>query len=429
MAPPEEVKSSAPRKTSNTTRLIVVLIVGLLIGVAAGYLIGTSVTPSKSAGAQTYTIGVATDLSGGGQDFGIETLEAAQMAVTELNAQMNLTGTPVEFKISSADTLTTTDGTLTAIQSLVSAGSTIILCHCWSGQVQAVQNFVSTNHVVVASVSSTSDLLAVPKAYEFRLLAPDLFQGHALSALLSSQGITKVVVMYRDDPYGQGISGVFKADFTAKGGTVKLDAYQPGLTDYATEVSVISSDVNTMGVAPTTAVLLIGFESEAVNIFGHARLDSVLPQVRWFSSEGIKGSNLLPPTGTAQIAAFETQVNLTGTFPQVAVPNNLTTHFLQAFQAKFGHGPTAYGLQAYDGLYLLANAILTVGKYDPVAVNKVLPTVAGWTTGASGPMRFDSNGDRASQDYVVWKVVNGASGYAFKDIGAWTSTTGELTFY
>jgi len=401
----------------------------LVVGVVAGYFVGTSTTPGPSAGVTIYTIGVATDLSGGGQDFGIETLTSAQMAVSELNAQMNLTGTPVNFKIASSDTLTTTDGALQAIQSLASAGATVILCHCWSGQLSAVENFVNTNRVVVVSVSSTSNLLAVPKGYMFRLLAPDSFQGRALSALLWSQGITKVVVMYRDDPYGQGISRVFNEEFTAKGGTVKLDAYQPGLTDYATEVSAVSTDVGTMGVGAATAVLLIGFEAEAVNIFGHARLDSVLTQVRWFSSEGIKGSNLLPPSGSADMAAFEVAVNLTGTFPQVAVPNNLTTHYLQAFQAKFGRGPTAYGMQAYDGLYLLANAILTVGRYDPVAIKQVLPTVASRMIGASGPMAFDSNGDRASQDYVVWTVVSGATGYSFKDIGAWSSTTGELIFY
>ncbi len=421
--------TTAPeKKPTGTLKLVVFLVVGLLIGVAAGYVIGTSLAPSPSAAAKTYTVGVATDLSGGGQDFGVETLNAALMAVSEMNAQLNQTGTSVNFKISSQDTLTTTDGTLTAVQALVSAGSTIILCHCWSGQLQAVQNFVSTNHVVVASVSSTSDLLAVPKPYEFRLLAPDLFQGHALSALLASQGITHVVVMYRDDPYGQGISGVFKTDFTAHGGTVKLDAYQPSLTDYASEVSVVSTDVSAYGVSATTAVLLIGFEAEAVNIFGHAALDSVLPNVRWFSSEGIKGSDLLPPSGSASMAAFETKVNLTGTFPQVAVPNNVTTHFLNAFQTKFGHGPTAYGMQAYDGMYLLMNAILAVGKYDPVAVNALLPNLAMRTVGASGPMLFDANGDRASQDYVVWKVVYASGTYSFANIGAWSSTTGALTF-
>ncbi len=423
-----QTATNSPKPRTGTLKLVVFLVVGLLIGVAAGYVLGTSLAPSSTSGITTYTVGVATDLSGGGQDFGIETLTSAQMAVSEMNAQLNQTATPINFKISSQDTLTTTDGTLAAVQALVSAGSSVILCHCWSGQVQAIQNFVSTNHVVVASVSSTSDLLAVPKPYEYRLLAPDLFQGHALSSLLLSQGITHVVVMYRDDPYGQGISGVFKTDFTAKGGTVKLDAYQPSLTDYASEVSVVSTDVSTYGVSPTTAVLLIGFEAEAVNIFGHAALDSVLPNVRWFSSEGIKGSDLLPPSGTAAMAAFETKVNLTGTFPQVAVPNNVTTHYLDAFQAKFGHGPTAYGMQAYDGMYLLMDAILQVGKYDPVAVNSILPSVAMRMVGASGPMVLDANGDRASQDYVVWKVVYSSGTYSFANIGAWSSTTGELTF-
>src|SRR5574340_277034 len=130
--------TTSPKPPASMLRLVVMLVVGLLIGVAAGYVIGTSLASSSTGGTKTYTVGVATDLSGGGQDFGIETLTSAQMAVSEMNAELNQTKTPFNFKISSQDTLTTTDGTLQAVQSLVSSGSTVILCHCWSGQLQAV---------------------------------------------------------------------------------------------------------------------------------------------------------------------------------------------------------------------------------------------------------------------------------------------------
>jgi branched-chain amino acid transport system substrate-binding protein len=325
--------------------------------------------------------------------------------------------------------LTTTDGAVSAVKTLASAGDTIILCHCWSGQLAAVEDFANSQQIVILSVSSTSNLLAVPKGYLFRMLAPDSFQGKALTTLLWSDGIRNVAVIYRNDAYGQGISGVFQTDFKAAGGNVILEAYDPSLTDYATEVATLSTNVGTLGVNSQTAVLYLGFAAQAVNIFTHASTDSRLTHVRWFSSDGPKGPDIIPPQVPASLGAFEQQVNLTGTFPQSITNNTIEANYLNEYEAKVGHAPQAYGEQAYDGTYLLANAILAVGSYNATAVKNILPTVAEHMFGASGPMQLDANGDRASQDYAIWTVVSSNGTYAFENIGGWAASTGELTYY
>ena len=286
---------------------------------------------------------------------------------------------------------------------------------------------MNSNNIVVVSVSSTSNLLAVPKGYLFRLIAPDSFQGKALATLLWHDAARNVAVIYRNDPYGQGISAVFKTEFSALGGTVSLEAYQPSLADYASEVATLSTTVKNLGVGPQTAVLFVGFAAEAVNIFGHASVDSVLTQVRWFSSEGPKGPDILPPKVPDSIGSFEVQTNLTGTFPQSITPNSIEDSFLKAFQSVSGSAPMAYGEQAYDGIYLLANSILSVGSYNSTAVKNMLPIVAQHMFGASGPMELDSNGDRATQDYVIWTVARNQGAYNFVNIGGWSASTGKLT--
>jgi len=418
-----------PKSPSTTSRAIVFLVIGLLIGGAVGYLAEYYTAPTSSSKTVTYTIGLASDLSGGGESFGTETVTSAQIAVAQINAYLASAGSNVRFTLSSpADTLTTTDGALKAITSLSSAGDDIILCHCWSGQLQAVEQFANTNKIVIVSPSSTSDALAVSKGYMFRAIAPDAFQGKALATLLWNDGIRNVAYIYRNDAYGQGISGIFNTDFTALGGKVTLEAYDPTLTDFATEVATLATNVQTLGVNAQTAVLFSGFSTEAVNIFGHAASFASLTGVRWFSSDGPKSATILPPQVPTAIGQFEVQTNLTGTFPQSITNNTIATAYLAAFKAQTGNYPQSYGEQAYDATYLLANAILAVGSENTTAVQNILPTIAAHTYGATGALTLDSNGDKASQDYAIWTVVNSAGTYAFKNIGGWASATGEITY-
>jgi branched-chain amino acid transport system substrate-binding protein len=419
------------KSPSSTTRAIVFIIIGLLIGSGIGYVAAVSTRASSSSSSKlvTYTIGLASDLSGGGESFGTETVTSAQIAVTQINGYLAAAGSNVRFALSSpTDTLTTTDGAVSAITTLASAGDDIILCHCWSGQLSAVESYANTNKLVVVSVSSTSNLLAVPKGYLFRMIAPDSFQGKALTTLLWGDGIKNVAVIYRNDAYGQGISGVFQTEFTALGGKVTLEAYDPTLSDFASEVATLASNVQTLGVGKQTAVLFIGFATEAVNIFGHATSYNALTGVRWFSSEGPKGSTILPPTVPASIGQFEVQTNITGTFPQSITNNSIATAYIALFKAQTGNYPQSYGEQAYDSVYLLANSILAVGSENSTAVKNILPTMASHMYGASGPLLLDSNGDKASQDYAIWTIVNNQGTYSFKNIGGWAAATGEIIY-
>lgn len=422
-----EKSKSNEKKSSSTTKLIAVLVIGILIGAAIGYF-STSLSVAPPTKSVTYTIGLASDLSSTGASFGEETLTSAQLAISDINSLLARGGSSVSFALSVQDSLSTTDGAVSAIKTLASAGYTIVLCHCWSGQLSAVESFAQSNKMLILDVSSTSNLLAVPKQDIFRLIAPDSFQGKALTTLIWDKGVRNVAVIYRNDAYGQGISGVFKTDFTALGGNVILEAYQGSLADYASEVTTLSSNVQGLGVSSQTGVLFIGFASEAVNIFTHASTDNTLTHVAWFSSEGPKGPDIIPPKVPTSIGAFETQTNLTGTFPQSIVNNTIAINFLNEFQAKTGHTIFAYGEQAYDGIWLLADTVLAVGSYNATAVDNLLPTVAQHMMGASGPMGMDSNSDRASQDYAVWTVVMSQGTYAFKNIGGWAASTSSVTF-
>ncbi len=98
---------------------------------------------------------------------------------------------------------------------------------------------------------------------------------------MNSLGIKKVAAIVRNDDYGKGLLEAFRSVFTQQyGGTLREILYTVGQADYASEVNRLSSYVRELGADSSTAVLIIAYEDDGLNIMGHARLDPVLSSVR-----------------------------------------------------------------------------------------------------------------------------------------------------
>lgn len=357
--------------------------------------------------------------------------DAGILAIDDVNKYMESIGAPIRFRYVHDDTKGTAADALKVVQSMYGAGIRIVIGPFGSGEVRGVMDFVNSNKMVVISPSSTSPLLAAPD-YVFRMAPNDNFQGAVLAQLMSSMGIKKVAAIVRNDDYGRGLLGAFKEAFTTKyGGDVKEILYQVGQADYASEVSQLSSYVSSLGADSSTAVLIIAYEDDGLNIFGHARLDPVLSRVRWFGGETLnRPAAYLPPTsGRAQpeVAEFLNKVKLTGVF---ASPRGspLASAFESAYKSRFGRSPSPWSYFTYDAVWLAAMTVLfTGGKcYDADAIKNAIPIVAQHFIGVTGWKAMDANGDVAGADYTIWqyRMVNGT--YAFATIGVWRYPAGTI---
>jgi len=430
------------------------LIIGIVIGFVIGYGVSYMSVPSPAApGGPTitlpipttvpitytvpvtaippvreYVIGMIADLTGEGADYGIEVRDAGILAVDEINSFMSKNGIPVRLRLEIEDSRTTVEGAVAAAQSLGGKGVKIIVGQLWSGQLNGIKSYVDSNRIFTVSVASTSPALSIPNDYIFRMQAPDSIQGGVLARLIWESGYKKVAVIYRNDPYGSGIFQYFSKEFTNLGGVIKSLAYTPDQPDYSSEVLQLSTMVKDLGADNETAVLIIAFNYEAIKMFGKARLDPILSNVRWFSSESLKGPGLLPPAGPPEIADFLVKVKLTGTYPASLTETPLMKEFVNKFKARYGREPEAYGAYTYDALWLVALSLALTGKYDGDTIMNMFMFLANRYVGATGPTALDANGDRALQDYQIWQVVKTDGGYDFKIIGGWDSSTNRFVF-
>ncbi|MEM2041898.1 MAG: ABC transporter substrate-binding protein [Nitrososphaerota archaeon] len=385
-------------------------------------LVTQVVTVTAAPSAIEYTIGFAMAVSGPYAVDGPVRRDGGVLAIEHINAYLQSIGSPVRFRFVHDDTKGTAADALKVVQSMYAAGIRVIVGPFSSGEVRGVMDFANTNKVVIISPSSTSPALAADD-YVFRVVPTDLFQGNVLAQLMAKEGIKKVAVIARNDDYGKGLADAFEKAFVNRfGGTVRKLLYTVGQPDYASEVSQLSSIVSELGGGADTAVLIIAFEDDGLNILGHARLDRTLAGVRWFGSETLRrpAAYLPAPDGkaTPEIAEFLRQVQLTGVF---ASPRGgpLVAKFEQDYRAKFGRDPSPYAYFTYDAVWLAAMAILYAGKYDGEAIRAALPVVAERFVGVTGYKAFDQFGDARGSDYVIWQYRQVGGKYAFADIGVW----------
>ncbi|MFS8543083.1 MAG: ABC transporter substrate-binding protein [Limnochordales bacterium] len=386
-------------------------------------------TVSRVASAQTrIPIGVLVPFTGAGAAEGPFLRNTVELAFEEIHEMLAAGGSDIRFQLVVEDTATTPEGALAAIESLAAAGVQVVIGPYSSAASSGVRGFADANKILVISPSATSPALAIPNDYLFRLIVPDTLQGAAVSALINREGYNRVVVFHRGDSYGAGMANAFKAVFEEQyGGTAFLLPYDPDLPDFAAEVQNLAQTVRRLGIN-NTAVLLVGFQPDGLNILGHARLDPTLTRVKWYGSKDAFSPVMYPPHAPEEISAFMASVNMTGAFP--TPPDSPVRRIFEAkYQERFGHAPSPWALYMYDSAWIAALSVLAAGEYNGEALRNVARVIAARYIGASGHKMLDANDDAAIGDYEIMQAQRVGDTYAPVVIGKWSSGTGELVLH
>jgi branched-chain amino acid transport system substrate-binding protein len=408
-------------------RILTAVFIVLTI-VFGGGLAYVATLPRGTTGAISYPIGIEIAISGSYATDGPLRRDGAFLAVDQMNDQLVAAGSPIHFQRIHEDSGGTPGGATNSFNALVAAGAKVIVGPLSSSEVNAIMPLANANKVVSISPSSTAPQLAVDD-YSFRAAPNDAFQARALCRLFATAGITKIGVISRDDDYGRGIANLTESLYKAApfNGQVTKVMYDPLATNHANEITALSTAIAGYGADAQTAVLIIAFESDGLDILDRARQDATLSSVRWFGSETLRRSAFLPPTAPTAIGDFLVARNLTGFFASAA-KNPVVVAFEAAYKAKYGRDPSPYAYYAYDAAWIAMLAVLRAGKYDGEAIRAMIPLVGEQYVGASGHKIFDQYGDFAAADYRVWHVTLGGPTYGFTEVGTWFYATDRIAW-
>lgn len=361
-------------------------------------------------------------LTGDLSEFSKRQQAAAQMAIEDVNAYVRALGYNVKFILLPEDTQGTQEGALAKIQALAARGVEVVVGPLSSAEVKAIKSFADSEGIVVISHSSTSPV-AIPGDYIFRFVPTDEFQGKALARLLWISGAERVAVIYRGDDWGDLLFESFKERFEELGGEVREVRYDPKAKDLSAEVSRLSDIVRGFSVEPHTKVLMIAFEDDGLAILQAASRDLVLSSVEWFGTDGSAGSGKL-------LAMADFIVKVGGLPSTVFNPafSPKYEEFTKRFRERYGEDPDPYCYTIYDAVWAAALSILEAGEYDGAIIARALPQVASRYYGVSGWTLLDENGDRASGDYLIMKIVETPTGYKWVKAGVYTFASDSVTF-
>ncbi len=366
-----------------------------------------------------YVLGVVLPFTGPLGSFGVGFRDGIELAVEQMNAQLEASGSSVRFSTASADTEGTPDGAAKAFQTVVqTSGAEVVVGPLSTSEVLGAKQFADENQITLVAPASSGNAAAIPDDFVFRVMnPPDTFAAQAFAGIAEARGYENIVILHVDDPFGNGLAEGFQKLFAGDVTTVK---YAPDPPDLSSETSKVSAEVTAMSETGSTAFFCICFLGDAQKLLQQAVVDPTLRTVDWMGVENLRNPDLL---GDPAQAEFLADVNFTSvSFSATENPN--TQAFITAYMEKYGEEPGPFTNYAYDAANIAMLSMMVAGN-DGAAVKEIVPFIAGHYIGTQVQTYLDENGDQAVANLGVYQVA--ADGSDFVEVGLYEGASGIVT--
>lgn len=423
-------------ESKGSQMMIVLLVVGLVVGAGVGYFAAPTKTVEVEVPGETTTVEVPVPALSGTIPIGVLYANtghidtggvAAAIAIAEVNEYVEALGLDVTFELVEECGEGQATTALEKFQSMVARGVKVTGGPNWSSHCKAIADYAEEHQVVVFSEGSTSPVMAIPDDYVFRLPVTDSTQNSALAPAIYDMGFEHLVIVQRNDAWGDGNYETMLEEFEKVGGVVEDRLrYDSEKTEFSAEAAALNdvvTDLNAQYGADKVAVATWSFEFNA--IFAACKEYPALVDATWFGSDGFGRSTTLLDENPD---AHETQF-------LAMIMGTVKSSRYKAFEAKYleqsgGRLPGTYTTHMYDIIWLLCKSVLEAGVYDGAIIKEVLPTVAEQYWGACGWTKLNEAGDRAESNYELWTVrLNETSGLpAWYVAASYSSASGALTW-
>ncbi|HDD40228.1 MAG TPA: ABC transporter substrate-binding protein [Nitrososphaeria archaeon] len=379
-------------------------------------------------------IGALLPLTGDLATYGQRNKLAIEIAINEINSLLERVGADWRLKLIVEDTELNPQVALEKLMSLHAKGVKVVIGPMGSASLQNIKEYADSNKILLISQSSTSPFLAIKDDFVFRFVPSDVYQGRIAPYFAKMLGVTHIILVWRHNSWGDGLAYVVKNTAEELGieiaGEIK---YDPSAKEFSMEVASVADIVNRLideGVAPEDIMVqLISYE-EAETFFLSAAEYDTLWKVRWFGSDGtVRSSRLIQDEKVAEFCSKVRFVSPMYAPVEMPIPQPVTERLREQILDQIGSEPEAYSYNAYDAVWVVAQAIMISGKYDAEVIKDLLPQIVERYYGASGQITLDEYGDRVPLGYYyLYEIVKTDGGYEWKVTGNFNPRTNEITW-
>ncbi len=366
-------------------------------------------------GPQPLEVGAVFSTRGSLAERGIAQLQAAKLAVDEINTAGGVQGRPLAlvFRDDGSDA----NKAQRAADAMKALAAPVVIGASGSELTRTLVQTLGKGAVVISGSASSEWLSALSGGYVVRTCASDSGEGRLLAQRVRVRKLQKVAVLR---PGGDmAIADAFRTALEGAGGEIVFEsAFEPGAAEYLELVRAALAE-------QPEAVLL-----DADPISGARIVESYAAafpggNLPWFFTHSLESASFITAAGENRFH-----------FPNEGVgPGTPTgqryTRFAEAYTRAFEEPPApgSYAANVYDAVYLAALALSRSGSLAPEAVRSALAEVSlGGVAfgpadyegalkalseerdvnyeGASGSVDLDAQGD-TSAPYDIWSVTGG----------------------
>ena len=308
---------------------------------------------------ETFKIGGIGPMTGGAAVYGNAVMNAAQIAVDEINEAGGVNGAQLEFN--PQDDEHDAEKSVNAYNTLKDWGMQMLLGSVTSAPCIAVEaEAVNDNMFLLTPSGSAVDCITAGDN-AFRVCFSDPDQGAASAKYIGENGLAeKVAVIYdSSDVYSSGIYATFQSE--AQNQPFEIVSAEAFTSDSKTDFSVQLQKAKEAG---ADLVFLPIYYNEAALIFTQAAGMDYAPT--WFGVDGMDGILSVEGFDTALAEG----VMLLTPFSADA-EDDLTKNFVAKYQDLYGEVPNQFAADAYDGIYIMKAALEQCGATADMEASEI----------------------------------------------------------
>lgn len=349
------------------------------------------------------TLYVVIPTSGDLETKGVSSHAALTMAVDDMNALLTSIGSDTSIRLEITETTSDPQSALEAVQKLHDAGVHMVLGYFTSAHLEAIREYVDENDMLILSAGSSAPSVAIADDNILRFNPDDRLQGEALTAFLKEEGIADIVLLVRDDVWGDDLMTAVHENLANDTTLEDVVRYTPGEVSFNKTLVSLDNEVGKvlkLEDAKAVGVLAITFGeiSQIMEEASHPEYAN-LSAVRWFGVDGnVLDANL---AATPAAAAFAAERKFTGTiyFPNL---NSIQSSTVARLTKELGYEPDGYAYALYDMAKIASGSYALRGAEDARSLKQAVTYISSSYKGITGDMILNEAGDRSEGTYAYW---------------------------
>ncbi|MGM9929444.1 MAG: ABC transporter substrate-binding protein [Bacillus sp. (in: firmicutes)] len=364
--------------------LALISVLMLFVLAACGGSSSESNSDGEAGGTINAKFGVISYITGAGAAYGEAITNGFNLAVKEINEQGD-----VNIELVIEDSAGKQEQALSAGQKLMSDDEIVaILGPTLSTEFNVVAPEADLNGISIIGTSTTAEGIPQIGDYVFRNSIPEaLAIPAAMEKLISKIDAKKVAIIYgNDDVFTKSGFDTMKKEAEEMGlEIVTIETFQKGQSDYNAQLTKIKSK-------NPDFILASALYNEGAVIMDQARKMGI--NVPFVGGNGFNSPQVIEIAGEAANGL----VVATPWFGEST--DQKVVDFNAKYEAEYGVLPDQFAAQAYDAMYIYAEALKKAGEADRELFRDVLAETKDFE-GILGNFSFDEEGDVVMDPKVV----------------------------